>query len=87
MLLTLELILIMVVVAAYVSYGSYGSYGSYKERSIINYQNDKIAKIWMLKFWNFPWKKSRQNERSSAVCSLNVNTVFQDFFGQVKLVF
>ena len=45
MLLTLELILIMVVVAAYVSYGSYGSYGSYKERSIINYKNDKIAKI------------------------------------------
>ena len=39
----------------------------------------KIAKIGVLNFWNFPWKNSRQNERSSVLGSLNVNKVSQDF--------
>ena len=39
----------------------------------------KIAKIGVLKFWNFPWKKYRQNERSSVLGSLSVNKVSQDF--------
>ena len=49
-----------------------------------------IAKIGILKFWNFPWKKSRQNERSSVLCSLNVNKVsrvFSCFFFYVKFQF
>ena len=52
----------------------------------------KVAKIGVLKFWNFPyfpWKKSRQNEMSSALFSLNVDTVsriFSGFFGTKKIV-
>ena len=52
--------------------------GAYKERSILVQKIPKIATIVKLEFRIF-CEKSRQNERSSALCSLNVNKVSRIF--------